>query len=256
MNENQRIWKLYRYTCKHNELIYIGITSKTLDERWANGHGYTGNPRLNNAIKKYGTDGFIREILLDEMTQQEAFEKEIEYIAKFHATEKDIGYNIAIGGTAPMTGRHHSEETKKLFSETRIGEGNSFFGKHHSDKTKEILSEANKGRKHTDEWKRGQSERSKLWHQTHDNPMLGDHRFVGENNPMYGVRGGKHPAAVKVAKFSSDGELLEVFNSTTEAAQSIGAYNGAHITECCKGRRKKCGGYIWKYFVNEQEEEE
>ena len=84
MNENQRIWKLYRYTCKHNGLIYIGITSKSLDERWANGHGYKGNPKLNNAIQKYGVDGFIREILLDKLTQQEAFEKEIEYIAKFH----------------------------------------------------------------------------------------------------------------------------------------------------------------------------
>ena len=143
-----------------------------------------------------------------------------------------------------------------MFSQTRLGENNGFFGKHHSDKTKEILSEANKGKQHTEKWKQEQSERSKIWHQTHDNPMLGDHRFAGENNPMYGVRGGKHPAAVKVAKFSLDGELLEVFNSTTEAAQSIGAYNGAHITECCKGRRKKCGGYIWKYFVNEQEEEE
>ena len=133
MNENQRIWKLYRYTCKHNGLIYIGITSKSLDERWANGHGYKGNPKLNNAIQKYGVDGFIREILLDKMTQQEAFEKEIEYIAKFHATEKDVGYNISLGGTAPMTGRHHSEETKKLFSQTRLGENNGFFGKHHSD---------------------------------------------------------------------------------------------------------------------------
>ena len=125
------------------------------------------------------------------MTQQEAFEKEIEYIAKFHATEKDIGYNIAIGGTAPMTGRHHSKETKKLFSETRIGEGNSFFGKHHSNKTKEILSEANKGRKHTDEWKRGQSERSKLWHQTHDNPMLGNHRWCSWWKTSCGSQGCK-----------------------------------------------------------------
>lgn len=24
--------------------------------------------------------------------------------------------------------------------------------------------------------------------------------------------------------------------------------NASHISECCKGKRKSAGGYIWKYY--------
>lgn len=256
MEENQRIWKVYRYTCKHNGLIYIGITSRTLDERWASGNGYKNNPRLYNTIKKYGVEGFIREILLDNLTKQEAFEKEIEYIAKFNATDPAIGFNIARGGSAPMFGRKHSEEAKKKFSETRTGKNNGFFGKHHSEETKNLLRKANTGKKHTKEWKQQQSIRSKEWHKTHENPMKGNHQFVGEKNPMYGRRGSLHPSATPVQQFTLDGIFVQEFLSTTEAAQAMGLRNGAHITECCKGKRKKCAGYVWKYKIVDMSEQE
>ena len=113
MKENsERVWKLYKYTCIHNGLIYFGITSKTLDERWRD--KYIGNPRLHNCIMKYGKEGFIREIILDGLTLDEAAAAEIEHIAKYNATDKNIGFNISIGGTAPMAGRHHSEERNFL----------------------------------------------------------------------------------------------------------------------------------------------
>ena len=258
MEENQRIWKVYRYTCKHNGLIYVGITSKTLDERWASGNGYKNNPRLYNTIKKYGVEGFIREILLDNLTQQEAFEKEIEYIAKFNSTDPAIGFNIAKGGGAPMFGRKHSEKAKKKFSETRTGKNNGFFGKHHSEETKNLLRKANAGKHHTEEWKQQQSIRAKEWHKTHENPMKDNHQFAGEKNPMYGRRGSLHPSATPVQQFTLDGIFVQEFLSTTEAAQAMGLHNGAHITECCKNKRKKCAGYVWKYKIvdmNKQEEE-
>ena len=128
----QRIWKLYKYTNKINGLIYIGITSRSLEERWQKGNGYRTNPHLNNAIKKYGQDAFDRQVLVSNLTFEEAAQKEIETIAEYDATNPQIGYNIALGGTAPMWKRHHTEENRKKFSEMHKGERNSFFGKHHN----------------------------------------------------------------------------------------------------------------------------
>ena len=251
MDNEERVWKLYKYTCKHNGLIYFGITSKTLQQRW--NAGYRENPRFQNTINKYGTDGFIKEIILDHLTKDEACAEEIKHIAEFKATDKNIGFNISPGGTAPMYGRKHSEETRKKFSETRRGENNSFYGKKHSKETREHLSEMFKGRKHTEEWKREQSKRSKLWHQTHENPMKSNHRFSGEKNPMYGRTGSKSPVSVRVYQYDLNDNFIKKFDSLTEAAKEVGLYNGSHISEVCRGKRKNCAGYIWKYATEADE---
>lgn len=254
MKNNEKIWKVYKYTCKHNGLIYIGITSKSLDQRWANGNGYRNNPRLNNAIKKYGTDGFIREVLFDNLTQSEAAELEIELIAECNATDKSVGFNVAVGGTAPMFGRKHSKETKMIFSQSRKGKGNSFYGKHHTEETKRKNSESHKGIKHTEEWKQEQSKRSKEWHKTHENPMKNNHCFAGENNPMYGRKGKNCPLSIAVVQYTLEGAYVTSFDSITEAASAMGLKNGSHITECCKGKRAHCCGYKWKYKNNFNQE--
>lgn len=44
----------------------------------------------------------------------------------------------------------------------------------------------------------------------------------------------------------STGELLATFPSTREAARVTGI-NPSHISECCNGKKKSAGGYIWKY---------
>lgn len=120
---------VYKRTNKFNGKVYIGITSKTLDRRWAN--GYKHNPHFQRAIEKYGKDGFIHEILFSGLTKEEACKKEIELIAFYDSTNPDKGYNISFGGTAPMWGRKHSEETKAKFKEN-VGEKNGFYGKHHN----------------------------------------------------------------------------------------------------------------------------
>lgn len=44
-------------------------------------------------------------------------------------------------------------------------------------------------------------------------------------------------------------ELDRVFDSITIAANELGLNTG-HISNCCKGKRKTCGGYHWEYFCN------
>ena len=49
-----------------------------------------------------------------------------------------------------------------------------------------------------------------------------------------------------VLQFSKDGELIAEYPSLHEAERQTGCNKG-HICQCCKGKRKTCGGYIWMY---------
>ena len=49
-----------------------------------------------------------------------------------------------------------------------------------------------------------------------------------------------------ILQFSKNGELIAEYSSITEASRQTGFYQ-SNICECCKGKRKSTGGYIWKY---------
>ena len=78
--------------------------------------------------------------------------------------------------------------------------------------------------------------------------------FSGENNPNFGKHFSeeyrkklsdsqpKNP----VLQYSKDGEFIAEYNSALEAERKTGI-NNSNISQCCKGKRKSAGGYIWKY---------
>lgn len=121
---------VYKRTNKINGKVYIGITSRTPEQRLK--QGYRDSQYIYNALKKYGSKNFETTILFSGLSKEEACQKEIEIIALYDSTNHTKGYNISKGGSAPMWGRHHTEEAKKRFSEQRMGENNSFYGKHHN----------------------------------------------------------------------------------------------------------------------------
>lgn len=130
---------VYKHTSPSNK-VYIGITSRNAEKRWNGGSGYTNNPYFIYAIKKYGWDNFKHEVLFENLSKEEACEKEKELIAKYGSNKRNKGYNITAGGEANSA----SEEGRK-----RISIANK--GKKVSDETRTKISKARKGHSMSDE---------------------------------------------------------------------------------------------------------
>lgn len=108
-------YKVYMIENKINHKKYIGITQQKLQDRWKNGNGYRHTSHLYAAIQKYGWDNFNHILLYDNLSKEEACQKEI-YLIKFYQTQnREYGYNNSSGGEI-NTGFHHSEISKKKMS--------------------------------------------------------------------------------------------------------------------------------------------
>lgn len=104
---------VYRAINKINGKMYIGITCRKLKERIRHHkyeahkkNGLTYNTPFKRAIRKYGIDNFIFEIIEKDLTQEEASEKEIYYIKKYKTYYKycnSNGYNATIGGETTIS---------------------------------------------------------------------------------------------------------------------------------------------------------
>lgn len=128
---------VYMHKNKINGKIYIGITSQRVQGRWNNGKGYKKNGHFYRAINYYGWDNFEHIILFENLSKEDACQKEIDLIKKYNTTNPDYGYNISIGGDV-NTGWKHSDEYKNRMSE--IMKNRTI-----SDKTRKKISESRKG---------------------------------------------------------------------------------------------------------------
>lgn len=91
---------IYKTTNTVNGKIYIGKEKH-------NDKNYIGSGRiLNNAIKKYGKEVFVKEIL-EECSLDIIDERECYWINHYDSTNWDIGYNITKGGTGGDTTSLH-----------------------------------------------------------------------------------------------------------------------------------------------------
>ena len=85
---------VYKITNRVNGKSYIGITTRTLDERF-NEH-CTADSYIGRAIRKYGENNFIKQVIDYADNHQELIELEIEYIKHYDSFKN--GYNLTIGG--------------------------------------------------------------------------------------------------------------------------------------------------------------
>jgi len=96
---------IYKTVNVLNGKFYVGKDERNKPDYYGSGIN------LNRAIKKYGKENFIKEVLEYCSTKEELIEKEKYWIKETKAQE--LGYNIADGGWG---GNTYDEETRQRIS--------------------------------------------------------------------------------------------------------------------------------------------
>ena len=179
------IGRVYLITNLVNDKRYVGITTRSLKQRWyehvSNKLSYVSV--LRKAISKYGKENFSIQLLeeLLDTTEKELQLRESFYIDKCNTfIDGGQGYNLVKQSDAKLI---FSESLKKKMSEKNSGEGNPFYGKHHNEESKKKIGGAvvdysgSKnpffGKTHTEEARRKSSEWNKKYQSGENHPRLG-----------------------------------------------------------------------------------
>lgn len=236
--ETEKEYTLYKHTNLINGKVYIGITcEKPYYKRFGKGGSkYKRNKHFWGAIQLYGWDNFSHEILLENLTEKEACEKEKEYIKKYEATNPDKGYNVDKGGK--LSDKEIREKQKKAH------EGKKLTEEHKKNISKGLgqgVNNVNYGRKQTPE---------AILH----NSMA----KTGQNNPNWGKHL-KESTREKIKKKNSkpvlqydlEGNFIKEWESGKIAAQELGL-NYTGINNCLRCVRHSSGGFVWVYKDEEK----
>ena len=215
---------VYKHTAPDGR-VYIGMTSQKPTARWQGGNGYKGNTYFTRTIKKYGWENFQHEILFENLTEAEAKAKEIELIAEYKSNDRKHGFNISSGG-----------ESKK--------------GTVISEWQKERIRQASKGKIGSAETR---AKLSKASQKTWSNPDFVEHmREInkGPNNKMFGHKmtdeEKRKRGAKAVIQMDKDRNILAEYLSIHQASNMTNV-NRDGIHQCCTGRAKTAGGYLWQF---------
>ncbi len=212
MNETERSYVVYRHIFPNGK-SYIGITCvKPYYYRWRGGSSYSQQPKIYNAINKYGWENIKHEVLYENLSQTDANSIEQEMIAKYDSVRN--GYNVSTGGGGTY-GIPCSEDKKQKISIANKGK---------PSKGRENLM---RYIKEHGAWNRGghltpeQYEKIKAERQERCNKAISAY----------------DPVTLKCVLH---------FDSCVSAANFVGALRG-EISRCARGRRKTSHGYIWRY---------
>ena len=206
---------LYRHIrLDKNEPFYIGIGKSDSDFKRAYSNK-NRNVYWNNIIN---STEYRVEIMIQDITWEEACQKEIEFINLYKKnTQNGILCNIADGGNGGYLGDEINKKRKK-----------SLIGHIVSQETKNKIALKAKGRKASDDTKLKMS----LIHKKN------------KTGNWLESKGSKNGRAFKVYQYSLEGFFLKEWECA-QYAVNFYKMNRTSITDCIKGRQKTASGFIW-----------
>lgn len=230
-----RNFKVYMHTSPNGKR-YIGITCQdNLYRRWgSNGCGYADNEHFWRAIKKYGWNNFIHEVLFEDLTEKEAKQKEIELIAFYDSTNPNNGYNITPGGDYNI-----NVTPKPVKQYTAKGE---FIQEYECIKYGAIATNTNKSAISLCCNNKAKLAGGYIW-QFADVELTKEHIAWCNSNK-------RSENCIAVHKYSMNGEFVQEYESMTIAALENDT-NLTSILLCCKGEYKTVANSIWRYAWEE-----
>ena len=142
---------VYQHINSITNKCYIGWTSKTIDKRWQQHVDLSIKKHIDNkfqnALRKYGTECWGHKILVENLTNEEAKEKEKQLIELYNSYHN--GYNSTKGGDG-NNGIVMSEESNIKRSNALRGKPKNYkrmHGKTHKESSKQKIRTAHLGKK-------------------------------------------------------------------------------------------------------------
>lgn len=70
-------------------------------------------------------------------------------------------------------------------------------------------------------------------------------KVLKQRHNRVGLFGKRNPCSKAVLRFTKSGEYLDSFGGMIDAERCIGI-NHRRISDCCNGRKKTAGGFVWR----------
>lgn len=79
-----------------------------------------------------------------------------------------------------------------------------------------------------------------------NNPLTKTKMQINARKPSTGKYGKKHHRSKPIIQYDKEGNFIKEWDCANDVERVLGISN-KHIGSVCLGKRKSCGGYIWKY---------
>jgi hypothetical protein len=219
-----------------NEPFYIGIGSSEYYNR-----AYRNKNRTDLWKRISVKGGYEVEILLDNLTWDEACEKEKEFISLYGRIDLKTGClaNMTDGGDGAINAiisKEHREKVaeanrKRVFTkEDRKNISIRHTGRVKSEESKKKLSNSLKN-----------SEKFKAAIKINSEKYKG-FKHSEESKKKMGASRSK-----KVIQKTLDGNVIKIWDSASQIEKEI-LYSQANISKCCKGQYTQSYGFKWEYY--------
>lgn len=204
----------YIYLIKNdiNEYKYVGLTTRTVEERWKE-HLRHSSEVIGRAILKYGKEHFTV-ITLEECPDEKLDEREQYWISYYDSYNN--GYNCTEGG-------RRSGENIEVPSKYKI--------------IKELWDEG-LGQKNI-------KERTGFNIETVHNYLI-KYGVTKEEIRARANEGIRKSKERPIIQYSLDGTFIKEWESATKAAEVLGT-SRKNIQGVCAGKRKTANNFIWRY---------